>query len=58
MGKLQPIVCKLADRPKTYHKQGLKLVDGKWIPNVNIWSTGAVESHVAKMLKGRGKYYV
>lgn len=58
MAQLQPIVCKLADRPKSYSHQGKILVDGKWVNGGINYNTGEVKSHVSKTLKGKGKYYV
>jgi hypothetical protein len=58
MAQLQPIICPLSERPKSFRKDGYKLIDGKWIGNIPIWNTGSVESHTSKTLKGKGRYYV
>jgi hypothetical protein len=58
MAKLQPIVCPLSERPKNYSRSGLKYVNGKWVSLNHLFATGAVESHVSKVLKGKEKYYV
>jgi|GEM_PF-2584324 hypothetical protein len=58
MSELKPIVCKLADKPKTYRKDGWRMVNGKWVANDPKWNMGEVVSHKSKVFKGKGRYYV
>lgn len=58
MAELKDIVCPLSQRPKTFYKNGLNFIDGKWVPKQNPNNHGKVKSHKPEILKQKEKYYV
>ena len=58
MANLQPIICPLSDKPKSFTRRGMDYINGEWVAKPVTYCTGTVKSHVAKTLKGNGRYYV
>lgn len=58
MATLQPILCPLSQRPKTFYNNGLDLINGQWVQKQNCDNHGRVKSHKPEILKQKDKYYV
>ena len=58
MATLQPVVCKLADRPPTFRQNGYNFIDGKFVAREDNDNRGKVKSHKPDIFKQKEKYYV